>query len=118
MVYVFIYTVVYPPPSPLHNCLSQYPINILKLMPYKYSSYIGSFLPVDSYQDSVSTKYSTKMQVQKKYYIHNNNTVNASVKLKQKMCKSIHSSSSLEVLSKKTGYDSSLHNRIKCSSKP
>ena len=34
------------------------------------------------------------------------------------VCKSRHSSNSLDVLSKKIGYGSSLHNRIKCSSKP
>ena len=33
---------------------------------------------VDSYQASVSKKYNTKMQVQKKYNIHNNNPVKLS----------------------------------------
>ena len=28
--------------------------------------------PVDSYQDSIITKYNTNMQVQKKYNMHNN----------------------------------------------
>ena len=83
MVYVFIHTVVYFSLSPLSNLLYQYPMNIIKLLPYIYSSSIGSCIPVDSNQASVSTKYTTKMQVQKKYNIHNNNTVIPSEKLTQ-----------------------------------
>ena len=52
---------------------------------YMYSSQMGSFIPVDSYQASVITKYNTKIQVQKKYNIHNNNPINPSAKLKQTM---------------------------------
>ena len=63
MVYVFIYKVVYCSPCPLSNFLSHYPINILKLMPYIYSSSMGAYIPVDSYQAVVSTKYNTNMQV-------------------------------------------------------
>ena len=58
-------------------------MNILKLLPYKYISSMGSCIPVDSYHDSVSKKYDTKMQVQKKYKIKYNNTVNPSAKLTQ-----------------------------------
>ena len=47
---------------------------------------MGSCIPIDSYQASVSTKYDTNMQVQKKYKIHNNNPVNSSEKLTQTMC--------------------------------
>ena len=61
-------------------------MNILKLLPYKYSSSIGSCIPVASYHDSVITKYNTKMQVQTNYKIHNNKTVNSSEKLTQTMC--------------------------------
>ena len=61
-------------------------MNILKLLPYIYSSSMGSFISVDSYQTSVSTKYNTKIQAQKNYNIHNNNPVNPSAKLTQIMC--------------------------------
>ena len=65
IVYGFIYTVVYCSPSPLFNLVSHYPMNILKLMSYLYSSSMGSFVPVDLYHATVSTKYIIKMQVQK-----------------------------------------------------
>ena len=47
---------------------------------------MGSCISVDSYQASVSKKYNTNMQVQKKYNIHNNNPVKQSSKLTQTMC--------------------------------
>ena len=47
---------------------------------------MGSCIPIDSHQASVSTKYNTKMQVQKKYNIHSNNPVNPSEQLTQTMC--------------------------------
>ena len=47
---------------------------------------MGSCIPVDSNQSSVSTKYNTKMQLQKKLNIHNNNPINPSAKLTQTMC--------------------------------
>ena len=86
MVYVFIYIVVYCSPSPLSNFLSNYPIKIIKLLPYIYSLSMGSCIYIDSCQASVSTKYNTKIQLQKKYNIHNNNPVNTSAKLTQTMC--------------------------------
>ena len=47
---------------------------------------MGSCISFGSYQASVSTMYNTKMQVHKKYNIHNNNPVNTSAKLTQTMC--------------------------------
>ena len=47
---------------------------------------MGSCISIDSYQASVSKNYNTKMQVQKKYNIHNNNPVIPSAKLTQTMC--------------------------------
>ena len=47
---------------------------------------MGSCISVDSYQASVSKKYNTNMQVQKKYNIHNNSPVIPSAKLTQTMC--------------------------------
>ena len=45
-----------------------------------------SCIPVDLCQASVSTKYNTNIQVQKKYKVHNNNHVNPSAKITQTMC--------------------------------
>ena len=47
---------------------------------------MGLCIPVHSYQYLIITKYNTKMQVQKKYNIHNNNPVIPSAKLTQTMC--------------------------------
>ena len=63
MLYVFIYTVVYCLSSPLLNFLFHFPINILDPLPCIYSSSMGSYITIDSYHASVSTKYNTKMQV-------------------------------------------------------
>ena len=46
---------------------------------------MGSCISVHSHKASVSTKYNTNMQAQKKYKIHNNNAVNPSAKLTQIM---------------------------------
>ena len=72
-----------------------------------------SFTTVESYQSPVSKKSNKNIKLQKKYRIQNNNPENPSTNLTQTVCKSIHISTSLEVLYKKTGYDTSLHNRIK-----
>ena len=47
---------------------------------------MGSCIHNDSYQDSVSTKYNTKIQVHKTYKIHNNNPIYPSAKLTLTMC--------------------------------
>ena len=85
MLYVFIVTVVYCSTSPLSNLLSNYTMYILKLLPCICSSPMVSCIPIHSYLVSVSTKYNTKMQVQKKHKIHNNNTVKPSTKITQRI---------------------------------
>ena len=86
MMHVFIHTVEYKSPSPLFNLLSHYPMNVLKLLPFKSISSMVSLLPVDSYHASVITKYKSNMQVQKQYKIHDNNTANPSAKLTETLC--------------------------------
>ena len=47
---------------------------------------MGSCIPIDSYQASVSSKCNTKMKILKKYKIHNNNTLHPSETITQSMC--------------------------------
>ena len=63
---------------------------------------MGSCPPVYSYQASLRKKYNANVQAQNKYRTHNDNPGNKSVNI-------------TGFLSKKTGYDNSHLNRIKCS---
>ena len=64
-VFFYSYRVMYSSPSPLSNFLPHYPMHMLKLLPKKYISSMGSCQPVDSYKSLVSAKHNTKIQVHK-----------------------------------------------------